>query len=54
MKSPGHLVTTKSGKSGRTYHSKGLIGGKVPVYIEGQEKPLLCDPDSIRITGFID
>lgn len=32
-KNPGYLVTTKRGLQGRTYHSKGLINGKVPVYL---------------------
>lgn len=54
MKSPGLLVRTKSGQSGRTFHSKGKINGKVPVYIEGQDKPLLCDPEGLKVTGFID
>ena len=50
----GYLVETKSGKEGRTYHNKGLINGKVPVYIEGEEKPILCEPLSLKLTGFID
>lgn len=25
MKSPGYLVQTKSGKTGRTFHSKGKV-----------------------------
>jgi len=29
----GYLVKTQSGKQGRTYHNKGLINGKVPVYL---------------------
>lgn len=28
MKNPGNLVITKTGKRGRTYHSKGVINGK--------------------------
>ena len=53
-KDPGYLVTTKSGKKGRTYHSKGMIYGKVPVYIDGEEKPILCDPNTLKMNGFID
>lgn len=33
MKRPGYLVETKSGKQGRTYHNKGTINGKIPVYL---------------------
>lgn len=33
QKNPGKLVETKSGKIGRTFNSKGLINGKVPVYL---------------------
>lgn len=50
---PGYLVEHKSGKVGRTIHSKGLINGKVPVYIEGQP-PMLCKNESLKVIGFID
>ena len=50
----GYLVKTRTGKTGRTYHSKGLVNGKMPVYIDGEEKPLLCNPDSLVLIGFID
>lgn len=50
---PGYLVEHKSGKVGRTYHSKGLINGKVPVYIDGMP-PMLCKNESLKIIGFID
>lgn len=30
----GYIVLTKHGKQGRTYHNKGLINNKVPVYLE--------------------
>lgn len=29
----GYLVKTTKGKIGRTYHSKGLVNNKVPVYL---------------------
>jgi hypothetical protein len=32
MMNPGMLVTTKKGLRGRTYNSKGLVNGKIPVY----------------------
>ena len=54
MKNPGYLVETKNGKTGRTFHNKGLINGKVPVYIDGEQIPLLCDINSLKLIGFID
>lgn len=41
MKNSGYLVETKEGKPGRTYHSKGLVNGKIPVHLatEFQEFP---------------
>lgn len=30
---PGMIVETAKGKQGRTFTSKGLINGKVPVYV---------------------
>jgi len=53
-KTAGYLVETKDGKKGRTYHDRGLINGKVPVYVTGEEKPRLCDPDNLKVIGFID
>lgn len=59
MKNPGKIVITKSGKVGRTYNEKGLINGKVPVYLENSkhqysEDAILYDPDSLTVKGFID
>lgn len=50
----GYLVTTKKGLQGRTFHSKGLINGKVPVYIGENKTPMLCAPDSLKLNGFVD
>ena len=50
----GYLVETKSGMQGRTYHKQGLINGKFPVYIYGEETPILCERDSLKFIGFID
>ena len=52
----GYLVETKTGKRGRTYHCEGLINGKqiVHVEIDGKTLKMLCDPDTLKITGFID
>jgi len=59
IENAGYLVITKSGKSGRTYHNKGLINEKIPVYLEVKEheyadKAILCDPSTLKLVGFID
>ena len=55
-KDAGYLVTTKSGKEGRTYHREGHINDKVVVHVEvdGKTVKMLCDPKTITTTGFID
>ena len=58
-KNSGFIVETKSGKRGRTYHSKGLINEKVPVYLEiteneHQKAAILCRPETLKQIGFID
>lgn len=68
-KKSGYLVETKDGKLGRTIHGKGIINGKVPVYIatklseekhgirmplEFAEQAILCDPKGLKQIGFID
>jgi hypothetical protein len=52
----GYLVETKTGKIGRTYHREGYINGKAVVHIEenGKTTKMLCDPETLKITGFID
>jgi len=54
----GFIVIRKNGEKGRTYHSKKLIAGKIPIYpfpIEDkQAKPILCSEESLKIVGFID
>lgn len=55
----GYLVTTKKGLKGRTYHSKGLVNEKLPVYLENEDgsfkkAALLCDPKTVTRNGFID
>ena len=52
----GYLVTTKTGKSGRTYHREGRVDNKVIVHVEidGKTVKMLCDPNTITLTGFID
>jgi hypothetical protein len=67
-KNSGMIVETKTGITGRTINSKGLINGKVPVYaatefrkFEGIDVPIafsdramLCNPTTLTIKGFID
>lgn len=58
-KNAGYIVKTKTGKMGRTYHSKGLINGKIPVYLEKskdehQVTAILCRPETLEQIGFID
>jgi len=50
----GYIVATRTGKLWRTYHSDDLINGKLPVYIDGKDKPILCYPGSLNVKGFID
>ena len=39
-KQPGKIVKTKSGKIGRTFNAKGVMNGKVPVFlVESVEQP---------------
>lgn len=48
----GQLVETKSGLLGRTYNNENLVNGKVRVYTD--KGNLLCDPDTLKVKGFID
>ena len=52
----GYLVETKTGLKGRTYHREGLVNGKTIVHIEkdGKTLKMLCNPDTLKTTGFID
>lgn len=59
MRTPGYIVETRDGKKGRTFHNKGLIQQKVPVYLDEKasdlnQNAILCDPKSLKIIGFID
>lgn len=51
-KNAGQIVETKSGLTGRIYNHEGLIKGKMRVYT--QKGKLLCDPKTLKVTGFID
>jgi hypothetical protein len=54
--SSGCLVETKSGKQGRTYHREGLVNKKIVVHLDvnGKDVKMLCDPETIKIIGYID
>lgn len=55
-KNSGYLVITKTGKKGRTYHRDVKVNGKTVVYIEidGKEIKMLCDPETIKVVGYVD
>lgn len=61
-KNSGFMVEViADGRTGRTYHNKPPINGKVVVYLEKkpmsfdfEDKGTLFAPDKIRKTGFID
>jgi hypothetical protein len=53
MSRSGYIVETKSGKLGKTYISERKINKKIIVHIDGEAKPLLCDPKSLKRIGFI-
>lgn len=53
----GYYVETKTGKKGRTYHRDKKVNGKVIVYVESEAETiikLLCDPQTVKIIGFVD
>lgn len=51
-KNAGRIVITKTGLIGRTYNYEDLVNGKVKVYTD--KGNLLCDPSTLKVTGFID
>ena len=55
-KDSGYLVETKTGKKGRTYHRDNKVNGKIVVYIDvdGKEVKMLCDPETVKIIGYVD
>jgi hypothetical protein len=66
VKGRGYSVESAKGSRGRTMHSDKPINGKIPVYLykegtfdldsddKGEVIKLLCDPNSLKIKGFID
>jgi hypothetical protein len=67
-RTPGYHVKLKDGREGRTYHSKGEINGKIPVYLceefkdvgalkictKYKEQAILKEKKDLEIIGFID
>lgn len=51
-KNAGRLVETKKGIEGRTYNHEDLINGKIRVYTS--KGKFLCDPETLKLKGFID
>ena len=51
-KKSGLMVKTKSGLIGRTYRNEVPINGKIRVYTD--KCKLLCDPETLKVKGFID
>lgn len=51
-KNAGMLVETKTELIGRTYNHEDYINGKVIVHVSGGK--LLCVPETLKLTGFID
>lgn len=49
-KKSGYIVKTKHGKLGRTFHEKGIVNGKVPVYVATKTViKKLSDGDTIEV-----
>jgi len=53
-KRSGFIVETQSGKVGKIFSDKKLINGKIPVYVDELEKPLLSTPETLKIIGRFD
>jgi len=45
--SVGFVVETKNNLVGRTYHEKGMVNGKMPVYLDDKTQPVLCNPKTL-------
>lgn len=69
MGNPGYAVKLSDGRTGRAYHNKGLVNGKIPVYLDKdtvtgkhghsiaisyREQAILCRKETVTIVGYID
>lgn len=52
-KKRGYYVKTKTGFKGIVYSDDALINGKVKVRLPNSQN-MLCDPNSLIITGYFD
>ena len=50
----GFIVETQTGMVGKIYSEEKLINGKIPVYFENTERPLLSVPETLKIIGRFD
>jgi len=48
----GRIVKTRSGLVGRTFNKEAPVNGKVVVHTD--KGKLLCRPETLTITGFVD
>lgn len=53
-KNSGCFVTTKTGKTGKSYYKDKLVNGKMIVHVDGETMAYLCDPKTVKITGYFD
>lgn len=53
-KNSGCYVETKTGKIGKIYYKDKLVNGKTIVHVDDMELPMLCDPKTLKITGYFD
>lgn len=53
-KRSGFIVETKSGKVGKIYSNEKFIDGKIVVFSDQTERPMLCSPDTLKIVSRFD
>jgi hypothetical protein len=47
----GYIIETANGREGKIFVHEPFIDGKIVVNIDGLERPMLCKPNTIKITG---
>jgi len=53
-KRTGKIVETKTGKKGKVYYEDAKVNGKVVVHLDDDDTKLLCDPKTLKRTGYFD
>jgi hypothetical protein len=53
-KNSGCFVVTKTGKTGKSFYKDKLINGKIIVHVDDMKLSMLCDPKTVKITGYFD